>query len=395
MMQFSLILTISSFCFFSGAAGNFVWAEKPSLQEKIQQERSNLKQLKQEIRRAKKKQEKTKRQHDSVLQSIENLDRKLHQKRKDYGAIKRDIRKTDRKLKKINEKADQLKASLQRGEQAVNTRLRRLYMEGQSGWFQWLLPFDSYAQFQRRMTYLSSLTSWEQNLLARYKDDMKEFLKLKEGHARIRSALLQNKQQTAENLKAIRGIKGEKQGILTSLQHQTRNHEQALTTLESAEGRKESLLGNLLQSSKKADPKTKRRVVGILKKGALLWPADGRVVAFFGRQKHPTFNTYINKKGIEIETREGSEIKAVFGGNAVFADWLKGYGLVVILDHYNGFFSFYAHASKLVVQRDDDVTSGDVIGHTGASGLTDRTILYFELRKGTRPLDPQKWLVRR
>ena len=147
------------------------------------------------------------------------------------------------------------------------------------------------------------------------------------------------------------------------------------------------MLGNLLQSSKKADPRTKRRVVGILKKGALLWPADGRVVVFFGRQKHPTFNTYINKKGIEIETHEGSEIKAVFGGNVVFADWLKGYGLVVILDHYNGFFSFYAHASKLVVQRDDDVTSGDVIGRTGASGLTDRTILYFELRKGTRPLD--------
>ena len=119
------------------------------------------------------------------------------------------------------------------------------------------------------------------------------------------------------------------------------------------------------------------------------------MVASFGRQKHPTFNTYINKKGIEIEAREGSEIKAVFGGNVVFADWLKGYGLVVILDHYNGFFSFYAHASKLVVKRDDNVATGEVIGHIGASGLTDKTILYFELRKGIRPVNPQKWLAKR
>ena len=103
----------------------------------------------------------------------------------------------------------------------------------------------------------------------------------------------------------------------------------------------------------------------------------------------------LKKKGIEIETQEGSAIKAVFGGNVVYADWLKGYGLVVILDHDNGFFSFYAHASKLLVAQGEDVASGEVIGQAGASGLTDKTILYFELRKGTQPVDPQQWLVQR
>ena len=394
-MEYRIILTISIFCLFSGGAANFAWAEKPSLREKIKQERSNLKQLKQEIQEAKKQQEATQKRHDSVLASVESLDRKVHQKRKDYDAIRHEIGKTDRELEKINQKANQLKVSLQRREQAVKTRLRRLYMEGQSGWFQSLLSFHSYAQFQRRMTYLSSLTSWEQNVVAHYKDDMKQFLKLKEDRARIRSVLLRNKERTAKKLNVMRGIKGNKQAILTSLKHQTLTHGQALATLERAEERKEFLLDNLLQSSKKYDPESKKRVVSFLKKGKLLWPVDGRVVAFYGRQKHPMFNTYVNKKGIEIETREGSEIKAVFGGNVVFADWLKGYGLVAILDHRNGFFSFYAHASKLVVQRDDDVASGEVIGHTGASGLTDKTILYFELRKGTQPVDPQKWLVRR
>jgi len=109
--------------------------------------------------------------------------------------------------------------------------------------------------------------------------------------------------------------------MLTSLKRQTRSHEQTLSTLHHAEERKESLLDTLRQSSEKTDSRHTRRAVSLLKKGRLLWPADGPVVAPFGRQKHPRFNTFVNKKGIEIQTRDGSAIKAVFGGNVVFADW--------------------------------------------------------------------------
>jgi septal ring factor EnvC (AmiA/AmiB activator) len=129
--------------------------------------------------------------------------------------------------------------------------------------------------------------------------------------------------------------------------------------------------------------------------GSFLWPAKGKVVSFFGRQKHPTFDTYINKKGIEIEAREGSPIRSVSAGKVVYADWLKGYGLVVIVDHTNGFYSLYAHASKLLVAEGNAVTMGQMIGHTGETGVTEEDTLYFELRKGTTPIDPLKWLVKR
>ena len=397
MRQPRLILGIGVFAIFPWMLndGGTAWAKPATLQDKIQKERSNLQQLKQEIQETKKQHRKTQKKHDAVLQSIETLDRELHQKRKEYDSISREIRKTDRELKKLSQKASLLKSSLQQREQTVKTRLRRLYMEGQSGWFRPLLSSGSYSQFQRRLTYLSSLANWEQELLARYQTDMDQFTQLKEQQARVRKTLLRNKQRTEKNLEVMKGIKGKKQVVLTSLKRQTRSHEETLLALQRAEERKESLLDTLRQSSRKADTKTHKGVMSLLKKGQLLWPADGTVVAGFGRQKHPTFNTFINKKGIEIQTRDGSEIRAVFGGNVVFADWLKGYGLVLILDHRNGFFSFYAHASTLNVTQGDDVTSGEVIGQTGASGLTDKTILYFELRKGTQPLDPQKWLVQR
>lgn len=397
MRRRNLILGVSVSVIFSLIMNidHAVLAEKASLQDKIQQERSNLQQLKQEIQETKKQHKETQVQHDAVLQSIETLDQALHQKQKEYGSISQDIRKTDQELGKLNQQTNQLQASLEQRERSVKTRLRRLYMEGQSGWFRPLLSSGSYSQFQRRLTYLSSLANWEQELLSRYQADMNEFIQLKDQQARVRKTLLRNKQRTAKNLEVMKGIKGKKQVVLTTLKRQTRSHEQALSALERAEERKESLLDTLRQSSQKADTDQSKRVVTVLKKGELLWPADGRVVAAFGRQKHPTFNTFLNKKGIEIQTREGSDIRAVFGGNVVFADWLKGYGLVLILDHHNGFFSFYAHASTLAVTTGNDVASGDVIGQTGASGLTDKTILYFELRNGTQPVDPEKWLVRR
>ena len=115
----------------------------------------------------------------------------------------------------------------------------------------------------------------------------------------------------------------------------------------------------------------------------------------FGRQKHPQFNTYVHRKGIDIRTAEGSGIRAVMAGTVAFADWLKGYGLVIIVDHANGFFSLYAHASALIVKAGEHVQAGQTIGTSGDTGMTRDNTLYFELREGAEPVDPLIWLAKR
>ena len=120
------------------------------------------------------------------------------------------------------------------------------------------------------------------------------------------------------------------------------------------------------------------------------------MLTYFGRQKHPTFNTYVQRKGIEIRTVEGSAIHAVMAGTVAYADWLKGYGLVIILDHANGFFSLYARTtSKILTTVGAVVASGQAISETGDTGMTGENTLYFELREGTEPVDPLQWLARR
>ena len=82
-------------------------------------------------------------------------------------------------------------------------------------------------------------------------------------------------------------------------------------------------------------------------------------------------------------------------GTVEYADWLRGYGLVLILDHTNGFFSLYAHASRLSCKVGEHVQAGQVIGETGDTGMTGESTLYFELREGAEPVDPLAWLARR
>lgn len=373
---------------FLAGAPAWVWGQS-SLQEKIEKEKDTLERLKRDIRTTRKQRDRSQKKQDAVLQSVERLDRQYHKERRDAATITRELRQIEQELEKIVTQRTALQSRMDDRKTMIATRLRRLYMDGRVGWFYPLLTADSYAQFERRLLYLSVLVTRERQLFKQEHRDLAEFEQLREQRATARQALVGKKERIDEKLHVMKGIRTKKRKVLASLQREMRSHEHALSTLQRAEHRKESLLRELEERSHLPGRPAP------FKKGTLVWPADGDLVGTFGRQRHPTFDTYIDRKGIEIATREGSAIRAASGGTVVYADWLKGYGLVVILDHGNNYFTLYAHASHLSVEEGDAVDKGGVLGGTGAFGLTDQPILYFELRKGTRPMDPVGWFVKR
>lgn len=366
-----------------------------SLQEKIEKEKQTLQQLQQDIRKTRKQRDQARKKQTEVLQSIEHLDRQLHKERREAASVNREIKHIDRELEKIDAQSTKLRSDMNDKQTVIGTRLKRLYMEGRAGWVSPLVAATSYAQFQRRLMYLSSLATWERDLFEAYRRQVAQSEQLHAKRAKIRESLAARKGRVDKQLRVIQDVKSRKRVVLASLRKTTRSHEHLLRTLDQAETRKETLLKKLERRSQIATGTIKKRPTDAFRRGALLWPADGDLVGFFGRQKHPTFDTYVRKKGIEIASKEGSAIWAVSGGDVVYADWLRGYGLVVILDHGNNYFTFYAHASKLLVTEGQTVAKGAVLGETGSSGLTNRHILYFELRKGTKPVNPLRWLAKR
>jgi len=100
------------------------------------------------------------------------------------------------------------------------------------------------------------------------------------------------------------------------------------------------------------------------------------------------------QRGLDIRAADGTEVRAVYAGTVVHAGWFSGYGNLVILDHGDGLFSLFAHLGTLAHAVGDGVAKGDVLGTVGDTGSLKGAYLYFELRDGQKPLDPERWLSR-
>ena len=374
------------------------WAKsqsKTAITKELEQERLRLKKLNDEITKTKQKAKKAEKKSESVLKKIEKLDKALVKKQREYRRINKELKGKDRELGQIQKKLSKIQSEVSQHRTGISNRLRLLYMEGRGGYLKALFEASTFANFERRLAYLSTISKQEYQLLTDYRQQLKKLEDLKIQRAKAREELLHFKHRTQAKIKDMKGVKKDKHVVLTSLSKEQELYERTVEGLKRSAKQVDALLKELDQRFKLSQARAKTKKGKGHSKGTLLWPTQGTVVSFFGRQKHPTFDTYVNKKGIEIKTKRATAIKTVSQGKVVYADWLKGYGLVVIVDHTNGFFSLYAHASKLLVKEGQKVSQGQVIGKTGETGLTDKNTLYFELRKGTKPVDPLRWLVKR
>jgi septal ring factor EnvC (AmiA/AmiB activator) len=374
----------------------FGWgANSSTIKEEISQERLRLEKLNQEIAETQEKAKRIKKKHGSVLKTIEKLDRQLYDQKKERNRINQQIKEKDQELANLSTKIAELGKDIQTRQSSISARLRLLYMEGRTGYLKTLFAAETFTDAAHRMDYISWVAQREHQLVRQFQEDLSNLQSLNEQQTKAREELLQLQGETQQTIQKVSGLKRKKRTVLVSLSKEKNSHDRMVEDLRRSAEQVDSLLKELDQRFKLAQSRRRQTPGRLPSLGSLLWPVEGKVVSYFGRQKHPTFDTFVNKKGIEIQVKEGSPIHSVSAGKVVYADWLKGYGLVVIVDHTNGFYSLYAHASKLLVAEGNSVTNGQIIGETGETGVTEEDTLYFELRKGTTPIDPLKWLAKR
>jgi septal ring factor EnvC (AmiA/AmiB activator) len=124
-------------------------------------------------------------------------------------------------------------------------------------------------------------------------------------------------------------------------------------------------------------------------KGQLVWPVPGKLRVGFGTSRHGDLGTLIESHGFDIEAEAGTPVHASASGKVIFANSLRGYGKLMIVDHGSKFYTLYAHVARFTKQVGDSAAAGEVIAY---SGYGDRDAVYFEIRQGGRPLDPADWL---
>jgi len=127
-------------------------------------------------------------------------------------------------------------------------------------------------------------------------------------------------------------------------------------------------------------------------KGRMSLPVRGSVIETYGKHKNPEFNSYTFSKGLSISAGAGSEIRSIYDGTVIFAEYFKGFGNMVIVDHGGGYFSLYAHASKILKRVGSEVARNDTLATVGETDSTKGPLLYFEIRHQGKPLDPAGWV---
>jgi murein hydrolase activator len=206
--------------------------------------------------------------------------------------------------------------------------------------------------------------------------------------AEVRLATIKSEQQ--ERLSRLEQQRANRSRVLEALKRDTQTRTQTLARLRTQQSELEQLLRELNRVVRDAPPVAAGTAFGRLQ-GKLRWPVDGRLVAAYGAQRAAG----IRWDGVVVATERGTPVHAVAGGRVVYADWLPGLGLLTIIDHGDGYLSLYGYNEELRRTVGDSVAAGDVVAAAGDTGGRSRTELYFEIRRGGKPINPQPFFSTR
>jgi murein hydrolase activator len=389
MVLFALIVPVTV----SGKAAD----RTDPLADKIKKEQQTLEKLKGELQETKRRSGEAQRKEASILQSIEDADHQLKSRREALATVTTKLQQKDHELEATNSALSRLHTRVQERQDSIRSRLRLMYKEGPAAEMKLLLGARDSEDLLSRYAMLRWISRREYQMLEGYRTDLSTLESTNTKIRRVRAELLTYQKETSDRLAEVREERAKKDQLLARVRGEKVLYEKVATELEKSAERLEGLLRDFEARGRAAAamrPQTGANGLGKLK-GHITWPSDGEVVGLFGRQKHPKFETYVQRKGIEIRAEQGAVIRAVSDGVVAFADWMRGYGLLAIVDHGEGYFSLYAHASKLLVNVGDAVHGQQPIGEIGDTGLTGQSTLYFELRQGGEAVDPLTWLAKR
>ncbi len=369
-------------------------SDRVGVSKKVIQEKQELDRLRQKIGDQRKKSRNAAKREKSILENLEEIDYQRTLKKKELTVVNLQLVERDQEIEQLDRDLNALKSEMKGKEGLVRERVRVLYQEGRFNSLKVLFSSRDYYDFQKRYYYLTWVSAKGGELLQSYQSSVARMEPKEIALRKARAELLEYKADITQTLSEIQKEKRKKDQLLASIRDEKSTYEKTIQELEDSAVKLKGLITEL-EAKHRARQEQEPAAGFSLQRGHLDWPTNGRVLTFFGRQKHPKFDVYVYRKGIEIQAGQGSPIRSVYGGSVVYADWFRGYGLLVIIDHGKNFFSLYAHAAKLLVSAGDRVAGRQVIGEIGDTGLTSDTSLYFEIRRGADPLDPLAWLKRR
>jgi septal ring factor EnvC (AmiA/AmiB activator) len=274
---------------------------------------------------------------------------------------------------------------------ALAGELRAAYVNGREEQLKLLLNQQDPASVGRMLAYYGYFGRARAERIDSIRDQLEHLALVRERIAAEGRRLKELEARQEQELAALRGAQEKRTRAVGSIDAQIKSQGGELKRLESQARGLEKLVTELRKALD--NPPVAKKAPFEPLRGKLPWPVpQGKVLARYGQ---PRAGGSMRWQGMLIGTERGARVRAPFAGRVAYADWLPGMGLMIVLDHGGGYLSLYGHNDQLFRKVGESVAAGDVIGSVGDSGGNDQAALYFEVRRGRQPVNPEIWLQRR
>ncbi len=326
----------------------------------------------------------------SLEQQLKNDDLAISKVAKAINDTNKQLADTTNKIIKLNKQKQQLTTQKKQQENLLAKQLRAAYTTGQHDYLKLLLNQEKTDKIQRTISYYQYFNNARITQINTFKKTLTQLQQISLEHQKQIESLQLLKDQQNQQRSALKKSKKLRNITLQALNKKLLSTKQQLTKLKSEETNLATTLKQLeaLALAEKAKAKNNVKLTGLSKlKRKLTWPVKGRITHRFGSKKQG----YLKWKGVLMKAPIGRQVQTIHNGTILFSDWLKGYGLVTVVDHGNGYMSLYAHNQTLLKSVGDRVETGEPIALVGQSGGQEQPGLYFEIRYRGNAVNPKLW----
>ncbi|NNM60790.1 MAG: peptidoglycan DD-metalloendopeptidase family protein [Steroidobacteraceae bacterium] len=326
---------------------------------------------------------------DMLGAELRRDDLRIAAARRSLGALRAAALAASHRLDALRLARARNQRSLDAGRTELAGQIVAAYMIGRGEQLKLLLSQTDIARAGRMLAYYGYFARARTAQITAIRDRMRRLAALSQDAGQEALHLRNLRDDAGKELLALDAARRRRAAALLATGRQLKTSEQNLAALRRQAQSVESLIQDLSRVMR-ALPVGPRRNFAVMR-GRLPWPVKGRLVAHFHDVRMQTAQGSLRWNGVLIATPPGARVRATYYGRVAYADWLRGLGMLMIISHGNGYLSLYAHAEVLYKALGDRVVPGEVIAAmSNAPGPPPQ--LYFEIREGRKPLDPQFWL---
>ena len=359
-------------------------APVPADSEKAMTE-AEIKALEQDIQKTKELLESLNKERTTTQSRIERADKEISKIQKNINELETRRREGQNEVKKIQGRQNTLTAKTEQQKEQIASSLRSMYMNSSDSRLKLLLNQEDPEELSRQLAYLEYAQQAQLKAIREYEETVSELKRLEQQQNALVVRLSREKDQLDKDRERMVKQQAARQKLLKDISGRRRKSGRELTRMEQQHQELTEVLTQIeSRRIESSQPFNKL-------KGKLQWPVSGKVL-FSYDQKRP--DTRLSWPGIFIESNPGEPVRAVHDGRVIFSDWMRGYGLLTIVDHGNDYLTLYAHNEWTLKNEGEVVLAGEPLALSGQSGGQLSPGLYFEIRRNGNPENPVSWLKR-